>query len=268
MHAQHIAPNDYKRLKSMEETMYPFSRQMVLSQEPTTRFYSDSVFIKLLVQCLKVPHSFYYTFDSVNTISKLYAPDSSFRIFTWQLQMDESYYRQYGAIQINMPDGSLKLFPLTDVSEFTPVPTDTVRTPKNWIGAIYYKIIPVVFGDKKYYTLFGLDDNDFASTKKWIEVLSFDDKDTPIFGGKFFEYKEDAMKPLQPAYRFCIEFKKDANARLVYDQERKMIVFDHLISESSEPAKKYTLIPYGTFEGFKWTNGKWLHVPNLFPQDK
>jgi hypothetical protein len=45
-----------------------------------------------------------------------------------------------------------------------------------------------------------------------------------------------------------------------------MIVFDHLISESNEPQKKFTLIPDGDYEGFKWQNGKWVHVTKLFNQ--
>ena len=43
-----------------------------------------------------------------------------------------------------------------------------------------------------------------------------------------------------------------------------MIVFDHLISETDEPAKKNTYIPDGSYEGFKWKNGQWVHVDKLF----
>jgi hypothetical protein len=45
-----------------------------------------------------------------------------------------------------------------------------------------------------------------------------------------------------------------------------MIVFDHLTSESSEPQKRFTLIPDGDYEAFKWQNGKWVHVNKLFNQ--
>jgi hypothetical protein len=38
-------------------------------------------------------------------------------------------------------DGSLKLFPLFDMSEFTNRPTDSLRTNQNWIGALYYGIV-------------------------------------------------------------------------------------------------------------------------------
>ena len=53
---------------------------------------------------------------------------------------------------------------------------------------------------------------------------------------------------------------------MIYDPEMDMIVFDHLISESNEPQKKFTLIPDGDYEGFKWQNGKWVHVEKVFDQ--
>jgi len=43
-----------------------------------------------------------------------------------------------------------------------------------------------------------------------------------------------------------------------------MIIYDHLISETEEPAKKETYIPDGDFEGFKWENGQWVHVDKVF----
>ena len=43
-----------------------------------------------------------------------------------------------------------------------------------------------------------------------------------------------------------------------------MILFDHLVSETNEPGKRYTLIPDGDYEGFKWTNGQWLHIDKVF----
>ena len=141
---------------------------MVLDTVPGRRFAADSAFLKLFVKALRVPNSFSYKFDSVETISKVYAPDSSFRIFTWELERDESYYLQQGAIQMRTADGSLKLFPLYDKSEYSATPADSARGTRNWIGAIYYGIVTKEYKGKKYYTLFGLDDNDFITTRKWI----------------------------------------------------------------------------------------------------
>ena len=255
-------------LQAMEDSLKYYAKQMVFAQDASGRFYADSVFIKNFVKALKTPYSFYYPFDSLKTISKLYAPDSSFRIFTWQIEMDESYFRQFGALQLHSNDGSLKLIPLFDQSDYSSIPTDSVRSFNNWIGAIYFQVVMKEFNHKKYYTLIGFDDNDFVSTKKWVEVLTFDSNMQPVFGGPFFDYKADATKPPQPAARFCLEYKKDAKARIVYDPELDMIIFDHLISESNEDNKKYTLIPDGDYEGFKWVNGKWVHVDKIFETQK
>jgi hypothetical protein len=264
--AQKLSPADIAALQIQEDSLGYFAKNMIFDSFPENRFHCDSVFTRLLVKALKTPNSFEYPFDSVYTVSRLYSPDSSFRIFTWQLQKDESYYRQEGAIQMKTKDGSLKLFPLFDASDYTSKPADSIRSNMNWIGAIYYKIIMKEDKGKKYYTLFGYDDNDFSSTRKWLEVLTFDAKGQPVFGGNYFDYKNDELKPAQPVDRFLFEYEKDARARMVYDPEMDMIVFDHLISESNEPQKRFTLIPDGDYEGFKWQHGKWEHVEKVFNQ--
>jgi hypothetical protein len=45
-----------------------------------------------------------------------------------------------------------------------------------------------------------------------------------------------------------------------------MILVDHLVSESDEPELLYTFVPDGDYEGFKWSNGKWLHVDKVFTE--
>jgi hypothetical protein len=146
---------------------------------------------------------------------------------------------------------------------FTAKPNDSIRTRNNWIGAIYYRIVAKEYRGKKYYTLIGFDDFSISSNKKWIEVMTFDNTGQPVFGGPFFSYSEDSVrKPVQS--RFSMEYKKDASSLLNYDPELDMIVFDHLISETDEPAKKDTYIPDGSYEGFKWKDGQWVHVDKVF----
>ncbi len=262
VYAQSIRSSDRSLMKNMEDSLQVFSDSMINAFFTQDRFRADSNFVRGLVRALKTPNSFYYPFDSLKTISRLYAPDSSFRIFTWQLQKDNYIFIQKGAIQLNTPDGSLKLIPLFDYSMFTSKPLDSVRTNKNWIGAIYYKIILKEYRGTKYYTLFGFDDFSISSNKKWIEVLTFKNNE-PVFGGPFFSFKEDTLrKPVQA--RFNIEYKKEASTVLNYDPHLDLIIFDHLISESDEPDKKDTYIPDGTYEGFKWQNGQWVHVDKVF----
>lgn len=254
---------DYKKLSSANDTIKIYADKIINGKDEIERFSADSNFIRSLVRNLKIKYSFYYPFDSLKTISILYPADSSFRIFSWQISKDFETHRQRAAIQINTIDGSLQLFPLFDASDFTIHPQDSIREKNNWIGAIYYQIIQKIFNNKKYYTLIGYDENNARSTKKWIEVLHFDEKGEPLFGGPFFSFIQDSISKAA-AYRFNIEYKKEGRARMRYDEEMDMIIYDHLISESDEPDKPYTFIPDGDYEGFKWLNGQWLHINKVF----
>lgn len=254
-----LSPETEKALEQREDSLKKFSYDIVNAETPEGRFRADSQFIRSLVKALRQPYSFYYPFDSLQTISHLYAPDSSFRIFTWQFKKDDLMYLQEGAIQMNQPDGSLKLFPLFDASMFTSRPLDSVRTRLNWIGAIYYKIIEKSWQGKNYYTLLGFDDYSEESNKKWMEVLTFNAEGEPRFGGPYFSFQEDSVrKPTQ--YRFNIEYKKEAGTRFNYDPQRDLVVYDELISENNQPDKKNTYVPDGDFEAFQWKNGKWVHM--------
>src|SRR5579872_7443843 len=102
------APEE-KELLRREDSLKVFADLIVNGEKAEDRFRADSQFIRSLVRALKLPNSFYYPFDSLETISRLYSPDSAFRILTWQFKKDDLMYLQEGAIQMNEPDGSLKL---------------------------------------------------------------------------------------------------------------------------------------------------------------
>jgi len=263
--AQNISPASLQKLEAGEDSLRELAKDLIVDSLTADRMRSDSLFIRTFVRTLQTPGSFYYPFENVEGISVKYPPDSSFRIFTWNLVFNTYYSRQRGAIQLPGKNGELKLFPLRDVSEFTAAPQDSVRDANHWIGAVYYNIIETSYQDKKYYTLFGIDYNNAMSSKKWIEVLSFNSKQQPVFGGPFFVYSKDSVKKA-PQYRYEMEFKKDARILLNYVPDLEMILVDHLISESEEPENPWTFIPDGDYEGFKWTNGKWLHVDKVFTE--
>ena len=227
------------------------------------RFRADSHFTRILVRALQAPHSFYHPFDSVQTISKLYSPDSIFRIFTWQVSKDENTHRRHGAIQMNTKDGSLKLFPLIDRSSLIINQSDTITNNEWWIGAIYYKMLMHKNGDQNFYTLLGYDENSRVSTRKMIEILHFDRMNQPVFGSNIFDFSKD-KKAIPTQSRFWIEYKKDAQASIKFDQELDLLIYDHLISETNEIDRKENYVPDGDYEAFKWTNGKWLHIEKPF----
>jgi len=261
---QPITKTDLKFLHKKEDSLKIYSVKLLQGINDIDRFKADSIFTRVFVRALKTTNSFYYPFDSVESVSKLYAPDSSFRIYTWQMVVNENMTRQHGAIQMKTPDGSLKLFPLIDKSDIMQNISDSVGDNKGWVGAVYYRIVEKKDKGQNIYTLLGYDENNIRSTKKIIEILQFV-YGQPVFGDPIFSFEKDSINRA-PISRYVLEFKKDAGARLAYDDDMGMIIFEHLISETNEPKKKWTYIGDGDYEGFKWVNGKWLHVEKVFTQ--
>ncbi len=260
--AQNFTKEELRFLKKKEDSLKGYALNIIQGINSLDRFNADSQFTRTFVRALLTRNSFYYPFDSLETISKLYAPDSSFRIYTWQLVINDNVVRQHGAIQMRTYDGSLKLYGLIDKSDVTEKLKDTVGNHRGWIGAVYYKIIQKRSGTQNYYTLLGYDENNINTNRKIIEVLDFNGEE-PTFGGRYFSYEEDTVFKSSTS-RFILEYKKAAGARLNYDPEMDMIIYEHLISESNEPNKKWTLVGDGDYEGFKWKNGKWVHIEKVF----
>ena len=260
--SQQIKTEDLKILKEKEDSMQLYAMKLIQGINATDRFTADSIFTKMFVRSLKIKNSFYYPYDSLYTISKLYAPDSSFRIYTWQLIINDDIVRQHGAIQMKTANGNLKLIPLIDKSDNILNIMDTIGNNFAWIGAVYYNIVLNSFENKNYYTLLGYDEYNIRSNRKFIEVIHFENG-SPIFGGNFFNFNKDSLMPRNPA-RYVYEFKKEAGPRLRFDDEMNMIIMEHLISESNEPKKKWTLIGDGDYEGFKWEKGKWKYITKVF----
>lgn len=244
-----------KQLRSYEDSLITIGKTMVNDTEETKRQTANYSFIKTLVNALKIPNSFLYPFDSVKTVSIINSPDNRFRIITWPLMFDDGSYRFYGTIQINT-GGKLLMYPLTDASSDIKHPEDTVTDNRKWYGAEYYRIIPV-YTPKLYYVLLGWKGNNIKSTKKVIEVLSFNN-DKPVLGMPVFDGNGKTRD------RIVFEYTRQASMLLRFVPDQNLIVFDHLAPP--DPKMKDQKDSYGpdlSYDGYKAKNGKWVHVDNL-----
>jgi hypothetical protein len=234
-----------------------------LIQEDSTvqgRYDQDSIFTIKLIQTLKQPNSFTFKFDSLVSIRKIIAPDSSFKFFSWQLDIGDDTYKQRGAIQFNTADGKLKLLPFFDKSSDFENPESASLSRKNWMGAIFYDIVLTNYNGVNYYTLLGFDDYSATMSRKVIEVLHFEN-DEPILGGDFFIYPKDPTYPTAPIQRFVYTYKKGSNGYIRYDKESGKLILSELTSISNDLNDKSTLVPSGNEVYFIWYNGKWV-MPN------
>jgi hypothetical protein len=259
-----IAPQDMDSLKKYELALKEISDSMVDGQRQYTRIKATIKFIPVFVKALKIKGSIYYPFDSLKFMKKLSPPDKSFRLYNWTLKYDDGSYRYYGSIQMNTNDGKLKMFPLRDYREKMDTNMEQVVVgPDEWIGALYYDLIPEKVKGKEYYTLLAWDGNVYLTKKKVIEVLSFDKEGKPVFGAPIFDVK-GVIKD-----RIIFQFSGNANMLLQYVPDHNMITFDKLVPPN--PANEgflYTYVPDGTYDYFIWKKNKWLFQEELFENFK
>lgn len=254
-----ISISQAQTLQSLEKNLIPLAHQMLNDSIEKNRFHAVTLFIPKLVEALKIDNSFQYPFDSLkNYISIIHAPDQFFRIFTWQLILNNGAYRYYGAIQMNSTQ-KLVLFPLLDNSDSLLAQENLnlnyeVLEANNWMGALYYNVVKKRSKKKDYYFLFGFDGNDLWSNKKIMEILWFD-HGKPLFGAPMIQSKKDKK---DFTYRHVITYKKDAAVSFNYNPKYKAILLDNLVA----PDEKYfdlqfTFIPDGSNIAYVWKNGKW-----------
>jgi hypothetical protein len=228
---------------------------LVNNPDEMERKAANYKFIRTLVGALKVPHSFNYPFDSVKSISIINAPDNHFRILSWHVMNQDGSYRFYGTVQMNTGN-NLLMYPLEDYSPMLKNPQDSVTDTRKWYGAQYYKIVRVAAA-KPYYVLLGWKGNNIRSTKKVIEVLSFDKNDKPSLGMPVFD-KSNNRK------RIVFEYTRQASMLLRYVPDQNLIVFDHLAPPDDKMKDQpETFGPDLSYDGYKLKNGRWEFIENL-----
>ncbi|MES2375129.1 MAG: hypothetical protein V4553_01045 [Bacteroidota bacterium] len=244
-----------KQLNFFQDSLKNLGNTFIHNTNDLERKNANYQFIKTLVVALKTPNSFAFPFDSLKTITLTKSPDNKFRIFSWHIANDDGSYRFYGAIQLNS-NSELKLYGLSDYSPLIKNPEDTVADNRSWFGAQYYTIIPVQ-STVPYYVLLGWKGHTDRSTKKVIEVLSFQN-DKPVFGLPVFTGNNKTRK------RVVFEYTRQASMLLKYIPSQHLIVFDNLAPpDKKSKDRPETYGPDLTYNGYRLKDGKWEYADNL-----
>jgi hypothetical protein len=260
--AGELSKETQERIHMHEDTLGILAYAVVNDSIEQERFAACRQLITSLVRSLKYENSFHYSFERLKSISILAPPDSSFRIFTWQLFVNDSTYRYYGAIQRNT--GQLQLFPLIDRSDDMdyPQPTRETLTPERWYGALYYTIHQFDTKQGRKYLLMGYDAFEFFQKRKVIDVLSFNAEGKPEFGAPVFE--REKADPRGPEKRIFLEYSAEATIRCNWDEGYGMVLFEHLIPMGSPFGRGVTYVPDGSYDGLKFEKGRWKYIEKVF----
>lgn len=241
-------------ISEYEDTLKMMAHNIMNGENEEEKTSANDAFIKTLKEVLLYERSFSYPFDSLKTISIKTSSDNKVRIYTWLLKKDNGNYTYFGFVHYkNKSKKRYEIIELIDNSEEIRRPENEQLDNINWYGALYYKIIHIKKKGRKYYTLLGWDGNNDISTKKIIDVMYFSGKDKIKFGANIFKTNKTTTK------RHVIEYNSSSTISVQYDEKEKRIVFDHLIPMRKDLEGLYEYyVPDGTYNAFKYSNGKWI----------
>jgi|WetSurMetagenome_2_1015567.scaffolds.fasta_scaffold22468_2 hypothetical protein len=187
-----------------------------------------------LKTALEIEGSIDYPFDSLTILSTLSPPDKSFRLITWNLQV-AGMNRFFGFIQVRGVKGKKTvLTDLEDRSDSLTDPSNLVLGAADWLGALYYQIIPGETRDgRRIYTLLGWHGINPLITARVIDVLSFSGDTIPRFGMAVF-----CTDSLRDAKRIIYKYSAKASMLLRYDEQ--MIVTGKKWNPSKREFEVYT----------------------------
>ncbi|MFB6257464.1 MAG: hypothetical protein ABEH38_02130 [Flavobacteriales bacterium] len=237
-------------------------------------------------------------------IGILYAPDSSFRLFNWNVAYTNGTHDYFAYILRKRDNGKTELIdldPMRNAAARNKKKGGGIRKrklerrdlkAKEWTPALYYRIIRKERKGKPFYTLLGWEGKDALTTRKIIEVLRFDDKGRPQFGSPVFKKKKESKEEKEswrevdrerrkrvrrqgersgppPKQRIIFEFTDDAIMTLKYEKGKDRIVFNQLVPERPDLKGMYEFYgPDLLFNAYVWkSSGYWSFEKKVKPEN-
>lgn len=259
VHSEDI--NKLSPLQIYEDSLTHMADSMYNCQIPDIKVDINNQLIRLFKSTFKLADCYRFSFTKLKDyVNIMDAPDASFRIYNWEFQRNEGNCRYYCVIQ--KPDGSI--IPMIDCSgQIIRGGEDSVFYGKTnrWYGCLYYKMVMKTVSGQQVYFLLGRNSNSLNSDRKIIEPLTFSSSGETQLGNHFFRTIERGVT--KEPMRFIHEYQKGSVVTLNTDDESGEIIFDHCESQIGDPAKRYTYIPDGTYDGFRWDGQRWVMYENI-----
>lgn len=234
-----------------------YADAMINADLPSTRTTAQDLFIPLLEQKLNKKGSYNESLDVVEWLLVEYAPDSTFRIISWQLDKGEGNFEYHGYLQ-RIDDSWVKFNP-TDGR--LAKEKDLSLPFEDWKGGMIYRIMSP---DDDYFLLFTYRQLDKFTKMKTCEILVMDEVEGPRLGLPLFQAEEGAEEFV---HRITLIYSADSNVSLNYDDSGQQIMFDHLIPVMGRlPGQGPTWVSDGSYRAYRQESQLWQKIDKVFDQ--
>ncbi len=252
-------PNPY--LIDLENQLIQVSPTIIAGESDSAKFEAaEWVFAKLQEELTK-PETFNFPFDLLRftTVAIATHPQSNVRIFSFNVIQKSGVFVHYGIIQKKGRKVN-KIWAVKDTTSILPQNFQelTVENPQ-WVGALYYQIIPISKPYKDHYIVIGFDGNNKNSNRSYLDVLWFEEGE-PRWGKPLFR---ESVEDPSPENRWIWEYHKSVKMVLRFESEKNMIVIDELGPSFPQAKGNFFLyIPTGDYSAFQPNKaGYWVMRP-------
>jgi hypothetical protein len=214
-------------------------------------------FSQLLDSILTTGDGLKLSFHQVKSLSVAEDPDKKIRALTWMVSKNNGAEFHYFGYLITQPDPK-KPANITRLHQNKELNREELEYLKGdsstWMGCIYYSVVTQRHKKKDYFLLLGWAPQSRFTTRKIVEPINI----TPT--------KINIGVPVIKAggkakTRLVFEFNAQVSVSLRYNEDKKMIVMDHLSSSDPRPESKGMYQLYGpdlSYDGLKFENGLWI----------
>ncbi len=204
----------------------------------------------LILELATKPESFLWFPENLQGIKVIYPQDTTFRMITWIGRFSNNEYQSGGIVQTQKWSATDSW---NQPSSMKILRAHCLRFKKNWPSALYYNILDFKKIGPNLLLAFCFDGYQQFAHRKWIDVLSFDDKQTPTFGAAVFDFETESRSKIK---RLVLEYAAEINIKLNYDPIEGIIMYDHLIPMKSSYADVEVFVRMDPMRAFALEKGQ------------
>ncbi len=260
-----IGSTDSLYFRNAEDTLAMMATRIPEAHDDKGKMLHHHAFADYFEEVLKHDDAFSYPFDSLQTVSLLYAPDSTFRIATWYVPLSGQRFYYAGFVQLpGIDNGPPEVISLQDATDDINRKEAGQLGMDSWYGAYYYEVIQEDGMD--HYVLLGWKGDNPYSRKRVIEPFSIRDG-VPAFGRQVFS------EPWDDKWRVVFEYSARVSMSLVFEEDRvrtssgafSMIVFDRLEPSHHSLQSHYRFYKpeVNIFDGLYFDGNIWRFVEDV-----
>lgn len=232
-----------------EELNLRFESLRVASSDSLKLSISQNIMMDLK-KILRKKERFTYPFNKLENLGKVSSPDQQLRVFSWNYILKNGAYR-YFALLLKKVGRKVELFELHQNLSVKESMTSKLSA-NQWLGALYYQIVPFTQKGNKLYLLLGWDGHNNRTSKKLIESLGFSKTGDPELGIPVINWRGKRLS------RVIFEYSKQVQMKLEFNKRTHCVIFDHLSPSESRYVNQFEYYgPDFSYDALKLEKGMW-----------